>query len=363
MHALVTLFAAIRAPMAHHEHSALARSLPSLPQSIMEIYVLKEGARRGPFQPFKLRELLEDKVFSPSDPGWMEGMEAWAPLHAIEALRAWVPRDPTQPPPLPTPEELAAPSGQNESKATADPEIDPVIKEWSARRRRAWTRWMARLIDVLLWWVVVWMAALAAGFLTQWDLILAPPFFVIGAAVVWLPVEAGLLAWLGTAPGKWMLGIAITDDLGQRLSFLTALKRTALVQLTGNAIGLSLYMMPGLISVYANLTLVPMIQAVLGWVMYQRTGSTLWDQAANSRLVHSPVGAFGIISTIVTLVLWIGLGIWITVTVPLPVDMPEDLRSHFLEMRLESERLFQQISLPPKSPPTALLGPNAPFVI
>jgi uncharacterized RDD family membrane protein YckC len=202
------------------------------------------------------------------------------------------------------------------------------------------------MIDVLLWWVLVWTLALASGHLTLWDLILAPPFFVIGAALLWIPVEAGLLAKLGTTPGKWMLGIAITDDLGLRLSYQAALKRSALVQLTGSAIGLSLYMLPGLISVYANLTLIPMIQAMLGWVMYQRTGSTLWEQAANSRIQHTPVRAFGIVCSVVTLVLWIALGIWITVTVPLPVNMPEDLRSHFLEMRLESDRLFQQMSLP-----------------
>jgi len=321
----------------------------------MEIYVLKEGARRGPFQPFKLRELLEDKVFSPSDPGWIEGMEAWVPLHAIEALRSWVPRDPSLPPPLPTPEELAAQSDGPESPIPAVPEIDPALKEWSARRSRAWLRWLARMIDVLLWWVLVWTLALASGHLTLWDLILAPPFFVIGAALLWIPVEAGLLVWLGTTPGKWMLGIALTDDLGQRLSYQAALKRSALVQVTGSALGLSLYMLPGLISVYANLTLIPMIQAVLGWVMYQRTGSTLWEQAANSRIQHTPVRALGIICSGVTLVIWIALGIWITVTVPLPVNMPEDLRSHFLEMRLESERLFQQMSPPSHGTP---LPPN-----
>ena len=71
----------------------------------MEIYVLKEGARRGPFLPFKLRELLEDKEFLPSDPGWMEGMENWAPLSSIEALENWMPRDSSLPPRLPSPEE------------------------------------------------------------------------------------------------------------------------------------------------------------------------------------------------------------------------------------------------------------------
>jgi uncharacterized RDD family membrane protein YckC len=290
----------------------------------MEIYVWKDGARRGPYLPFKIRELLEEKEILPSDSGWMEGMEAWAPLSSIEAISQWIPRDPALPPPLPPAEELERRTTVTQETATPQPEVE-------ARRVRAWLRWAARTIDEVLWFTLIWISGVLAGHLNLWDYVFRHPILLFGPALLWIPVEALLLSRIGTTPGKWMLGIRVTDDLGQNLAYWPALKRSSLVLVIGNGFGMPTF------------ELLPMIQGVMSWILYRRSGNTLWDRAAQSQLVHSKPPAPGMILTGALFIGWIILGTWITFTVPLPPDFPEQQRERVLEMRQEFEQNLQQM--------------------
>ena len=297
----------------------------------MEIYVLKEGRRRGPFLPFKLRELLEDKEFLPQDPGWIEGMEAWAPLSSIEAIADWMPRDPTLPPPLPDPEVLP-------QRTAAAPADAAAVGEVKARRLRAWLRWLARTTDEMLWFTLLWLIGVSAGWIEIWDFLFRHPVLLFGPAVAWLPVEALLLSRYTTTPGKWLLGIRVTDDLGHPLTYLAALKRSALVLVIGNGLG-----MP-------TLMLLPLLQAGMSWMLYRRSGSTLWDRTAASELVHTrptPVG-FTVIGIMAAA--WFGLGMWIALTAPIPPDTPADQRAPVDEMRQQIQQNWQQIQTGPKPP-------------
>lgn len=290
----------------------------------MEIYVWKDGARRGPYLPFKIRELLEEKEILPSDSGWMEGMEAWAPLSSIEAISQWIPRDPALPPPLPPAEEWDRRTTVTQESATEQTEVE-------ARRVRAWLRWVARTVDEVLWFTLIWILGVLAGNLNLWDYVFRNPILLFGPALLWIPVEAFLLSRTGTTPGKWMLGIRVTDDLGQNLAYWPALKRSGLVLVIGNGFGLPTF------------ELLPMIQGVMSWILYRRSGTTLWDRAAQSQLVHGKPHALGIILTGALFVGWISLGTWITFSVPLPPDFPEQQRERVLEMRQEFEQNLQQM--------------------
>lgn len=293
----------------------------------MEIYVLKEGARRGPFLPFKLRELLEDKEFLPSDPGWMEGMEKWAPLSSIEALENWMPRDSSLPPRLPSPEEWEEKiAAQEKSESRAAPLADP--DENNSRRSRAWLRWLARIVDGIWWFLLVWTVAVASGWLGLWHVIFAGYVLLIGTAVAWIPVESYLLSRFATTPGKWLLGIRVTDDVGQPLGFVPALKRSLLVLVTGRGFGLPAG------------ELIPVLQFSMSWILYRRTGTTLWDRAAVSQVAHAPANFAGIAVALLTLLGWAGLVLWIMAAAPLPVDLPAEQRAKIEEVREEVRRSF-----------------------
>ena len=272
----------------------------------MEIYVLQDGARRGPFPPFKLRELLEDEAIRPTDPGWIEGMEHWAPLESIEALSSWMPRPPQEPPPLPAPEQWSPPRAANATDPANDPANDPASAEIPARRKRAWLRWVARALDEMFWFAFIWSLGLATGWLGLWDFVFRHPILLLGPPALWIPLEAFLLSRWGTTPGKWLLGMSVADALGTPLAFTAALKRSALVLLTGNGLGLPFML------------LLPMLQAAMSWVLYRRSGTTLWDRAASSQVLHSPPRPLGLIATAATLLLWVILGTWISLTCPLP---------------------------------------------
>jgi uncharacterized RDD family membrane protein YckC len=301
----------------------------------MEIYVLKEGQRRGPFLPFKLRELLEDKEFLPTDPGWIEGMEAWAPLSSIEALTNWMPRDPALPPPLPDPEVL----NQRQTAATAEA---AAVQDIEARRVRAWLRWLARTVDEMMWFTLIWLTAVSAGWLGLWDFLWRHPVMLFGPAVAWIPVEAFLISRFTTTPGKWLLGIRVTDDLGQPLSYLAALKRSAIVLAIGNGLGLP------------TLMLLPLLQAGMSWVLYQRSGSTLWDRVAGSSLVHERPTPLGFAGLGVVAAIWFGIGMWIALTAPIPPDAPADQRGPIDEMRQQIQQNWQQLKAGPKDKPAPI---------
>ncbi|MDB6071269.1 MAG: rdd family [Verrucomicrobiales bacterium] len=309
----------------------------------MEIYVLKDGARRGPFLPFKLRELLEDKEFLPSDPGWMEGMEAWAPLSSIEALEHWMPRDSSRPPRLPSPEEWEEHIASQEKSAPL-PETPSPPSADANRRSHAWLRWLARIVDGIWWFLLVWTVAVASGYLGIWHVIFAGYFLLIGTAVAWIPVESFLLHRFATTPGKWLLGIRVTDDVGQPLGFFPAMKRSLLVLVTGRGFGLPVG------------ELIPVLQFSMSWILYRRIGTTLWDRAAASQVAHSPVGIAGIAISLATLVGWAGLVLWIIAAAPLPVDLPSDQRARIEEVRRNitmQMQMMQPAPSPGVTPPPA----------
>ena len=290
----------------------------------MEIYVLKAGQRRGPFLPFKLRELLEDKEILPSDPGWIEGMEAWAPLSSIEAIAHWMPRDPSLPPPLPDPVELPSNSSSPNANQAAAPEA-------ANRRSRAWLRWLARTVDEMIWFTLLWLMGLGVGGVELWNFLFPHPLLLFGQGLAWIPVEALFLRYFTTTPGKWLLGIRVTDDLGLPLTYVAALKRTGLVYGLGNGLGLP------------NVMLLPLLQAGMSWMLFRRSGGTLWDRAAGSALIHARPGAPGFIFLGLIALVWFGLGMWISVTAPIPLDTPSVEREPIEEMRRQLQQNWQHL--------------------
>ncbi len=292
----------------------------------MEIYVLKEGRRCGPFLPFKLRELLEDKDYLPSDPGWIEGMDAWAPLSSIEPLAPWMLRDPALPPPLP---DLTNPAATHPAAVAAS----VIGQEVSARRYRAWFRWLARTLDEMLWFLLLWLVGVSNGWLDLWDFMWRNPLLLFAPGIAWVPVEALLLHRFGTTPGKWLFNIHVADDLGQPLTYPAALKRSALVLLLGNGLGLPHFG-------NSHLSVLPMLQASLGLVLYLRSGSSLWDRAAASVPIYRTPSAAGMVIVGVITAAWLGLITWISVTAPIPPDAPAEQRAAIEDARRQLEERY-----------------------
>lgn len=109
---------------------------------------------------------------------------------------------------------------------------------------------------------------------------------IVGAIVVyllWLPVEALSLSLLGTTPAKWVFGIRVLKPTGEKLSYSASLKRSALVWVIGEGLGIFLAM------------------SIAQYISYRRltqTGTTYWDANVGSVVTHKKWGVCRTIASI-----------------------------------------------------------------
>ena len=145
-----------------------------------------------------------------------------------------------------------------------------------------WRRFLARTLDIMVigTLLLIGFVLLIAlffprnieGFISLLEnTILAGSF----AYLLWLPVEGVCLATFGTTPGKWLLGIRVLSKDGTKLTYLTALQRTLLVWVQGDAAGIPILIL--LTRVFAHKRLLA-------------TGTTLWDAKLGSVVVHQEWG-------------------------------------------------------------------------
>lgn len=337
----------------------------------MDVYVLKGGRRTGPFLPFKLREMLEDGEISPSDLGWIEGMEEWIPMEKMEAISDWMPRKPGAPPPLPSAKEwdahlesVKSPAGHAPADLTSPYPSATVAGreernleelELKSRPLRAFQRWAARFTDSALWFALIWVVGVEAGWMGLWEWLPENSglLTLMVVPLLWLPVEATFLALVGTTPGKWCFGIRITDDLGQKLSWISALKRAALAHVAGNGLGLP----------SAPRYFLPILQWSISWIFYRHSGTTLWDRLSRSEVRHVGVPPLGMVTVGMAAFGWMAVLLSLVMTAPIPEDFPEDQRwlieeqrRQFQETKKEWEK--QQRELNSQPAPTTTAAPN-----
>ena len=67
----------------------------------MDIYLLQDGQRRGPFRVFQVKEMVDRGEAAVTDLAWHGGLDGWQPLGEVAALVPYLPRPANVPPPLP----------------------------------------------------------------------------------------------------------------------------------------------------------------------------------------------------------------------------------------------------------------------
>lgn len=87
--------------------------------------------------------------------------------------------------------------------------------------------------------------------------------------LAWIPIEGMLLSTWGTTPGKWIFGITVTDKAGYKFVPGKAMARSLRVAVEGLGIGV----------IYP-------VTCLLAYRRLTRTGSTLWDDAVGSMVLH-----------------------------------------------------------------------------
>jgi len=283
---------------------------------------MKDGRRTGPYQPFRLREMMEDGTLLPGDPVWHEGMENWQPLEKTESLRAVFHREPAAPPAAP--EQEGAPQAPTPPGLPDNPAAVLILLR--VRRILATRRFFARQIDMLLASVATVGTAAACGWADVWQLHLPDSIpMLLAPALVWLLVEPILLCTVGTTPGKAALGLRVEAAGGGRLSLRQAAQRSLLVWAGGMGFGLR--------AVY----ILPVVQWAYAWWMLQRRGTTLWDHTSGTTVRAEPLQRRHGVGMALAAAVYITVHLWLSLVPPLPARMNDKDRVMFEELRRQAQ--------------------------
>lgn len=86
----------------------------------------------------------------------------------------------------------------------------------------SWNRWLARLMDYGVFYLIGLLLSLMLPFDFSDKFYFT---FALQVPIVWSPIEALLITLLGTTPGKALFGVLVRDVSGNKLSFPLSLKR------------------------------------------------------------------------------------------------------------------------------------------
>lgn len=295
----------------------------------MEYFIAIDGAHRGPFNQYRVSEMLREGEVTGENLAWHRGMEKWAPIREIPSLEialqaaaeAWADLD-DDTKIAPGAEEFEKDAGdggkgtgKSKRKGSAGPPdpgepedfpprsprgvggeaVFPLPGEETGaqdflRNTRPFARFWARIFDFLMVITLVMLFAdvtmpLAdpggglSDHLARYQELSQQPEWVAMAIllflslVVWHLVEALLLHVFGTTPGKWLFGVRVRADGGGHLPLGASLGRSVFVYVLG-----------------AGLYQFPFFLIAMGYGFYRLVtrGATLWDEQMRVRVEHSP---------------------------------------------------------------------------
>jgi len=163
------------------------------------IHISRQGQQLGPFPEEQIQDMLNSGMLSPNDLFWKEGNSAWEPIS--NAFHR------TCPPPM--------------GHMTG---VTPSPISLSAVHPGFWLRFAAHLIDTVLVYIVVFVAAFVFGFAiaasgeTDED-VLGGIGFIVGIVGSWLYYALFESSPKQATPGKLACGFVVTDINGERISF------------------------------------------------------------------------------------------------------------------------------------------------
>ena len=185
----------------------------------------------------------------------------------------------TSPPPWPG-QESAAPPQRKPPPPPPDAQFsEDLFSGQYSLKNCPFKRCFARAVDTCLALAMVFVIVLV-GYATS-DSIAG--WSIIAFVFLYPAIEGLLLAHYGTTPGKFMFGIRVLQINGQRAQVGTAIYRSYLVQLFGNALYIPI------LGIVANIAL---------FVRLIRGRPAVWDKNCNLVVGHKPLGVESIGGTL-----------------------------------------------------------------
>ncbi len=251
----------------------------------MEIWLIKDGEKAGPFQDYDIRRKIGTGELSADSPAWHEGMAEWSRLSEITAFRNAFQTE------GPAPVVREAPSHR-------PGKMPPSLPEPPRLMRRFWARWFDLSAYLAIWWLVLWATGRDIGS------ILRNPWVILPQFAPWMILEIILIHYAATTPGKWLLGLRVVNADGTRLDLMQSTRRAFGVYVLGIGLGWEI------VSVFCM---------GLSALTTKRLGATMWDHFPKHRVRSSPLRVWGILAVI--------FGIYIAVSLQWAVQGPHIMKA------------------------------------
>jgi uncharacterized RDD family membrane protein YckC len=232
----------------------------------MEIWLIKNGEKAGPFPDYEIRRKIEAGEIDAESPAWHEGLPEWLPISKLAIFET----------------EFSAPVPKPPRVRESDPDrpqvLPPSIPEKAKLGRRFWARWFDAHLFLAIWWLTLW----ATG--RNIENIFANRWIILTQLVPWTIIEVLLIHYFATTPGKWLLGLRVLNSDGSKLNLMESTRRAFRIYVLG--IGLGWFP----VSIFC--------MGLSAFTTY-RLGSPLWDHLPKHRVRSSPLSAWKIIVLVV----------------------------------------------------------------
>lgn len=229
----------------------------------MEIWLIVNGKRSGPYPDYEIRGRIEHGQMSPEEMVWHEGLPEWTPVGELELFRNSLEKQEATliPPPLP--------KSYTDANAGARPK--PHLA------RRFWARWTDLAAYSALWWLGMYLGGRDIG------LAIGNLWLLLSMFLPWFAIETWLIHRFGKTPGKWLMGLKVSNEDGSSLTLKEASWRSLRVMITGVGFGW---------------LLLAVICHVMSWFTTRRLGKPIWDYLGNHKVEAEPLSPFRILALV-----------------------------------------------------------------
>ncbi len=227
----------------------------------MNIWIIRDGEKIGPFPDYEIRQKINDGELGSATPAWHEGIADWTTLGETTIFA----RD------------FESPATQEKSAAPVLSTSPPPLPQPPAYIRRFWARWLDLFLYSGFWWIGIW----AVG--QDIKAVILSPWIIILHYVPWFLIEAILLHYFGTTLGKWLMGLRVVNQDGSNLDLNAATKRSLRVMLTGVGFGWAF------LAIFCQ---------ALSLFTARKLGSASWDQMGQHRVMVAPLSPFRIMALV-----------------------------------------------------------------
>tara|TARA_R110002096_G_scaffold433667_1_gene652977 strand:+ start:2776 stop:3582 length:807 start_codon:yes stop_codon:yes gene_type:complete len=243
----------------------------------MEIFIVQDGDKRGPFTRYRVREMLRAAEVSGDTMGWVKGEDAWKPLRDIPAALTLIQEVER--------EKLDAKLAAETDVPTLPPE--PTVPPGSLATH-AMSRFGARMFDLMLFQTIVLylfapdpvaisdmdqLMRILKGDQTEEEAAYFRELQKIGLASIfaWHLIEWIFLACFGATLGKYLFNLRVQGPDGEKPKAATCLYRSILVWMLGMAAGLPVFQF---------------VANFLAFLRVQNRGVATWDTMLHTQVIQ-----------------------------------------------------------------------------